>query len=162
MNYYHLNNHIERELSNPEEIKSIFRHGKYATIAMCRSNEPYVVTLSYGYDAARQCLYFHAANKGLKLDFLKSNPDVCGTIIEDGGYIHGECGHNYKSLVFRGEMKVVEDMNEMKHGMEVLLRHLEKDPNVITEKLMKSESFYTAKMVMLRLDLKHVSGKAGR
>jgi hypothetical protein len=48
MKQYHLQNRPDREITSDEEITGILRKGKYAVISMCRDNEPYIVTLSYG------------------------------------------------------------------------------------------------------------------
>jgi len=89
MQKYHLQNRPNREITSAEEIRDILRRGKYVVIALCRDNEPYVVTLSYGYSEKQNCLYFHVATKGLKLDVIRTNPHVCATVIEDGGYVPG-------------------------------------------------------------------------
>jgi hypothetical protein len=128
---------------------------------MCRENEPYIVTLSYGYDPEKKALYFHCAPKGLKLDFIGVNPNVCATVIEDGGYIKGECEHEFRSVVFWGNMQVVKESDEKKHGMGILLHHLEGQDSVIRQKMLKAEGFY-AKMEILRLDIEEIHGKAGR
>ncbi len=161
MQHYHLKNRPNRELKDRNEIIDILKNGKFAVISMCKDNEPYIVTLSYGYDSNTDSLYFHCAPKGLKMDFLAENSNVCATIIEDHGYIDNECGHAYKSVVFWGDMKCVEDLNEKKHGMSILLHHLEKKDTVIKEKMLKSDSFYS-KMEILRLDIKQIHGKAGQ
>jgi len=161
MKTYHLHNRPNRELKAQEEIQSMLKNGKYAIISMCRNNEPYIVTLSYGYDAEKNSLYFHCSKKGLKLDFIASNNKVCATVIEDGGYIMDECSHEYKSLVFWGDMLIVNDLNEKKHGMNILLNHLENKPSIINEYMLKSEANYS-KMHLLRLDIKQIHGKAGR
>lgn len=161
MQKYHLRNRPNRELTDPSEIIAILEKGKYAVIAMCRNNEPYLVTLSYGYDPEKNALYFHCSPEGLKLDFIKQNPQVCATVIEDGGYIADECGHNYKTAVFWGKMNIVSDLDEKKLGMTILLHHLEHKPEIVKEKLLKSEEFYS-KMEVLRLDILEIHAKAGR
>lgn len=161
MQKYHLRNRPNRELTDKSEIIAILEKGKYAVIATCRDNEPYIVTLSYGYDRDKNTLYFHCSPNGLKLDFIKQNPQVCATVIEDGGYIADECGHNYKTAVFWGTMKIVSDLDEKKHGMTILLNHLEHNPEIIKEKLLKSNEFYS-KMEVLRLDILEIHTKAGR
>ena len=88
---YHMINRPNRELTEESDINAILKNGKFVVISMCRDNEPYIVTLSYGYDIENNSLYFHVARQGLKLDFLKSNKVVCATVIEDGGYIMDEC-----------------------------------------------------------------------
>lgn len=161
MKQYHLHNRPNRELTLESEIKSILKNGKFAIISMCRDNEPYVVTLSYGYDLEKGSIYFHCAKNGLKLDFLRFNKNVCATVIEDGGYIIDECGHEYKSVVFWGDMLIVDDLDEKKHGMNVLLDHLENKDSIFKEKMFKSDEFYS-QMEILRLDIKQIHGKAGR
>ena len=161
MNRYHLQNRPDRELKNSSDIDAILKCGQFAVIALCRENEPYIVTLSYGFDRVRNALYFHCAPKGLKLDFLRANSQVCATIIEDDGYIADECGHAYRTVVLRGTMCFVNEVAEKKHGMGVLLRHLEKKDAVIEDKLRQSEKHY-ANMEMLRLDITEIKGKAGR
>ncbi len=87
MEKYHLHNRTERELKDEAEIKAILNKGKFTVISMCRNNEPYIVSLSYGYDVKNNSLYFHCSRKGLKLEFIRENPKVCATVIEDGGYV---------------------------------------------------------------------------
>lgn len=161
MKNYHIHNRPNREIKDNSDIQRILQNGKYSIISMCRNNEPYIVTLSYGYDSKKQSLYFHCATKGLKLDFLSSNKKVCATVIEDGGYIPDECGHEYKSVVFWGDMQIVDDLVEKKYGMSILLHHLENKDSIIKEKILKSDEYYS-KMEILRLDIEQIHGKAGR
>jgi len=161
MKQYHLYNRPNRELTKKVDIDSILMKGKYAVISMCRENEPYIVTLSYGYDADNGALYFHSAKKGLKLDFLNANKKVCATVIDDKGYVMDECGHQYESVVFWGDMHIVNDLRERKHGMSILLHHLEEKDTVIKEKQLKSDDFYS-KMEILKLTIKQIHGKAGQ
>ena len=154
---YHMQNK-EREIKHKAELLEILKQGRYAVISMCRNNEPYVVTLSYGYDIDKNSLYFHAAPKGLKIDFIEQNPGVCATIIDDKGYVMNECDHKYRSVVFWGEMSVVQDMGEKKYGMEILLNHLEDDPAELKEKYLENDE-YLNKATILRLDIKELTGK---
>ena len=158
---YHLNNRPDREITSAEEIAELLRKGKYVTIGLCRDNEPYVVTLSYGYDSANNVMYFHAAQEGMKMDFLKSNPNVCASIIDDGGYIQDECKHPFKTLIIRGLMCVVDDLEEKKHGMHVLLNHLEQKPSVVQHLKLESEGLFS-KMAVLKLAITEIHGKAGK
>lgn len=161
MQQYHLHNRPDRELKSETDINAILKNGKYAVISMCRENEPYIVTLSYGYDSERRALYFHCAQQGLKLDFIGTNSKVCATVIEDRGYIKGECEHEFRSVVFWGDMQVVKDLDGKKHGMNILLQHLEGQDSVVKQKMLKAEGFYS-KMEILRLDIEQIHGKAGR
>jgi nitroimidazol reductase NimA-like FMN-containing flavoprotein (pyridoxamine 5'-phosphate oxidase superfamily) len=156
---YHMTK-AEREVTVGEELSGLLKRGKYASIAMCRRNEPYIVTLSYGYDEQARCLYFHTANKGLKLDFLKENSNACATVVEDGGYLKDQCSHLYFSLVISGQMTVVSDLEEKKHAMEVLLNHLEDNPGPIRQRNLPHDAAYSG-VAMLRLTIGQLSGKRG-
>lgn len=158
---YHLHNRPDREITSTEEIDRLLKKGKYVTIALCRDNEPYVVTLSYGYDLENNALYFHAAHEGMKMDFLKANPKVCASILEDGGYVQEQCEHYFKTLIIRGEMQIVEDLEEMKHGMHVLLNQLEEKPSDIQRLQLKSEGMFST-MAVLKLTISTIHGKSGK
>lgn len=153
---YHLRRK-EKEIRDNKEIIELLKGGKYATISMSKDNEPYIVALSYGYDAFKHALYFHCAKEGQKIDFIKSNPNVCGIIIEDNGYEDG-CGQYFRSIVFRGKMVIIKDLYEKKYGFDVILNHLEKNPNTLKRKFFKEEKTYE-KSGMLRLDISDISGK---
>jgi len=60
----------EKEITDKEEMINILENAEYITIAMSRNNEPYLVTLSHGYDRNQNCIYFHCAKEGKKIDFL--------------------------------------------------------------------------------------------
>jgi nitroimidazol reductase NimA-like FMN-containing flavoprotein (pyridoxamine 5'-phosphate oxidase superfamily) len=119
------------------------------------------VTLSCGYDGQTSSFYFHCANAGLKLDFIRVNPHVCATVIEDGGYIPGECGHSYRTVVFWGDIEIVPSTEEKRRGMTALLNQLETDPEVKRKKLEASDALYES-MVVLKLSITEIHGKAGR
>lgn len=38
----------DRKITDKKELLSIIEKGKYGILGLCRENEPYVVTLSYG------------------------------------------------------------------------------------------------------------------
>src|SRR5665647_2210039 len=124
MRHHHVRRH-DRELTDPEALVSVLKRGRYAAVAMCDHGEPYVVTLSYGFDAGRHALYFHVAPEGRKLDAIAADPRVCATVVIDGGYEQGECKHNYESVVLTGRMAVVTGVEEARHGMRTLTDQFE-------------------------------------
>jgi uncharacterized protein len=154
---YHMNR-ADLAITDPEDLRTILRRGKYTVIALCRENEPYVVSLSYGYDPAKNALYFHCALKGLKLDFIEQNPRACATVINDMGYITGDCDHAFRSVVLWGEMSLVRELDEKKHAVEVLLNSLEPDPEVIKKRSPISDPSYD-KVGILRFDIREMTGK---
>ena len=158
MQKYHMQKK-EREISDKRIILEILKNGKYSTISMCRNDEPYIVTLSYGFDEINNCLYFHSAQNGLKLEFLKENQKVCGTILEDLGYVKSACSHKYRSIVFWGDMTFVEILDEKKHAFDIMLTHLEDNPSKLKKRFFKSEESYK-NTCLLKLEIHLITGKA--
>lgn len=160
MSKYHMSR-PERQIIDEGKIREILTKGKFAVIAMCNDNEPYLVTLSYGYDQAKKVLYFHTGLVGQKIDFINKNPNICATIIDDGGYIPNECEHEYCTVVLRGKLHIVDLPEEKRHGMEVLIKHLEENPDPTIKKLVESNPTYE-KTAVLRLDIDDLTCKKGR
>ena len=75
----------EKEIKEKEEIIQILECTKYISVAMCRNDEPYLVTLSHGYDKEQNCIYFHCAQEGKKIDYLRENNKVWGQALIDKG-----------------------------------------------------------------------------
>jgi len=146
----------EKEITDDREILDIMKNGRFTSISMSKQNEPYIITLSYGYDQVKNALYFHCG-EGQKIDFIKSNPYVCGTIIEDNGY-QEDCIQAFRSVVYRGKITIITEIEEKKHGFVILIDHLEKNPNETKKKLLNSEDVYI-KPVILRLDIENITCK---
>ena len=136
---YHMQKR-EGQIEDESILESILQQGKYAVIALCRKDEPYIVTLNYGYDNVSRVLYFHCAKKGLKSEFVCQNPNVCATIIEDKGYIQSECAQPYRSVIVRGPIEIIEDQDEKQKGLNVLIEHLEENPETVKERVLEQLS----------------------
>ncbi len=161
MSRYHVRR-ADRELTDPAEVDAVFAEGKYVTIAFARGDEPYLVTMSYGFDPTRRALYFHAATEGLKYEFMADNPSVCATVVIDGGYVRGACEHNYTSAVLRGRLARVSDPAELRYGMRVLLDHLELgSPEYEETPALERDEAYE-RMAVLRLNIDEVTAKRGK
>lgn len=154
---YHMQK-SEREIVDEEEMMKILRNGKYIVLAISHGDEPYVLTLSYGLEEESRCLYFHTANKGLKLRIIQKNPKACGTVIEDLGYKHEECSHKFRSVVLFGKISKVDDLLEKKHAMIVMFKHLESNPDAMRQRFLKDDNIYS-KVNILRLDIMEMTGK---
>ena len=157
---YHLRR-ADRELTEPEALEKILRDGKYATIAMVHDGEPYLVTLSYGWDPSANALFFHMAQSGRKIDALAADPRVCATVIADGGYVVGQCKHEYESVVMTGTMRVLTDPAEARAGMRALIGALEDDIAPLWARYNLDGEKQWGRMSIARLDIETITGKAG-
>ena len=147
----------DKEITNVGEMRKILRTAKYVTVAMCLNDEPYIVTLSHGYDEERNCVYFHCAREGKKIDILKANNLVWGQALVDAGYIQGACDHLYSSTHFRGRVTFVEDMGEKEHALHVMIESLDENPKKIIEEQLTPTSIQ--RVTIGRIDIDHMSGK---
>ena len=157
MEKYHGLRRKEQEIRNDVELKAILAKTQYVTVAMCRDNEPYLVTLSHGYDGERNAIYFHCAFEGKKIDFLRANDRVWGQALVDRGYVRGNCDHLFSSVQFGGRARFVEDAEEKRHALEVMIRQLEGEPDkVIAAKVSDAR---VAATNIGRIDIEFMGGK---
>jgi nitroimidazol reductase NimA-like FMN-containing flavoprotein (pyridoxamine 5'-phosphate oxidase superfamily) len=145
----------DREITDSDALKQVLKSTKYVTIALCMDNEPYLVSLSHGYDEPRNCLYFHCADEGKKLVYLKANSKVWGQAVQDYG-VTDECDYAYTSVHFKGTLSLIDDLSEKQHAMEVMVRQLSENPE---EKLAKIKPEKLAKTTMGRIDVSYMTGK---
>jgi nitroimidazol reductase NimA-like FMN-containing flavoprotein (pyridoxamine 5'-phosphate oxidase superfamily) len=145
----------EREITDPAEMRSVLKNTKYVTVAQCMNNEPYLVSLSHGYDEEKNCLYFHCAPEGKKLVYMQANNRVWGQAVLDYG-VTDECDYAYTCVEFWGKMVLIEDLAEKQHGMAVLVRQVSLNPE---EKLAKIKPEKLAKTTMGRIDIEGMTGK---
>lgn len=147
----------EKTITNQDEIKEILLNEKYITLALAKDNIPYIVTLSHGYDMIKNCIYFHCANKGKKMDYLNSNNKVWGQAIDDLGYLEGKCSHAFKTAQFEGKVSFVTDFNEKRHALTLMINQLESDPKAVIEKQLKESAI--KKVTIGRINIENLSGK---
>ena len=155
---YHMRR-MDKAIADVEEMKKILRSTEYVTIAMSKDNEPYMVSLSHGYDEANNCIYFHCAKEGKKLDYLKSNNAVWGQALQDHGYRQGECTHLYASVHFKGRVTLLMDPDEKLRALSLMARRLDGDPErLITgwrpERLVET--------VVGRIEIEYMTGKKSK
>ncbi len=130
---YHMRR-TDREIKDPHALEQVVKNGKYAVIALCKNNQPYIVTLSYGYDSKNRSLYFHGAKQGQKYDYINANSKAYLIVIDDKGFIENECGHSYRSVVMKGEMTILVDDEERVQAVKVVIDHFEKSPDRMMKK----------------------------
>jgi nitroimidazol reductase NimA-like FMN-containing flavoprotein (pyridoxamine 5'-phosphate oxidase superfamily) len=147
----------EKSLEDKEEMIDILRKTKYVTIAMCQNNTPYLVTLSHGYDPEKNVIYFHCAFEGKKIDILKSNNIVWGSALLDKGYVSGKCDHLYATTHFRGTVTFIDNIEEKRHALIIMIQQLESDPKEVINKQISEKSLNRVNIG--RIDIDYLSGK---
>jgi nitroimidazol reductase NimA-like FMN-containing flavoprotein (pyridoxamine 5'-phosphate oxidase superfamily) len=147
----------DQEITDKEEIRAILREAHYVTMAMCHGGEPYLVTISHGYDAEQDVIYFHCAHEGKKVDILRANPVVWGEAVLDKGYDGPECEQEYATAQFRGTVTFPADESEKRHGLAVLLRQFGADVDKFFAK--EDADRKVGGVNIGRVDIDYMSGK---
>lgn len=118
----------EREVTDLGIIRTILEGGKYLHLALVDEGMPYVLPMNYGFEleGGRLTIYLHCANAGYKLDVIAKNP-VCAFALESDvvpfeGKLPCQYGNAYSSVMGRGTVAVVADVEEKKKAMSVLMK----------------------------------------
>ena len=159
MSRYHLRR-SEKAMDDPREIEGVLASVRIMTVACCLESEPYIFTVDFVWDRQARELWFHCATEGRKMKILQANPRVCITVVEDRGYIDGECDHAYRSLVLEGKASVVTDLSEKRRALELLARKHERQPEAVLARFADNDEA-VRKVGMVRVSVDSVSGKQG-
>ena len=117
----------DREILDINVIFDILTRCDTVRIGIQGEKYPYVVPVSFGVEMAdgKPVIYFHCARQGMKLDLLKANARVCveGDIfIKTETTAHG-ITTRYESVIGFGECQLVENPDEVIHGLRLLTEH---------------------------------------
>lgn len=147
----------DREMRGKREILEVIMNEDYMTIAMCRGEEPYLATVNHAYERELNCLYFHCAGEGKKVDYLKANPIVWVQILEDRGYVQGKCDYDYRTVQIKGRANRVTDLGEKRRALGLLIEKLESDPEPSKKRLLTVKSI--RRVAVFRVDIESMTGK---
>jgi nitroimidazol reductase NimA-like FMN-containing flavoprotein (pyridoxamine 5'-phosphate oxidase superfamily) len=115
----------EREIKDRTAIEEIVARATVCRLALCQDGIPYVVPLSFGY--ADDCLYFHSATEGRKIEVIRANPNVCFEVDLPEEYVDAEapCGWTlkYRSVIGFGTAHLLETVEDKKRALDVILAH---------------------------------------
>jgi len=118
----------ERQITDLKQILDILDKGKVLHLGLCVQDEPYVVPMNYGYiqEEGNLVIYLHSAVRGKKLDMIAANPKVFFEIDCDllpfVGVLPCQYGLSYSSVMGKGMARIVEDVEEKKKAMTILMK----------------------------------------
>lgn len=159
MKEYHPLRRSEKAIKDEKIISNILKEQPYLTIALCNDNNPYLVTLNYAYDTENEIFYIHCANSGKKNEYLINNSNVWGQIMEDGGYLKGECDYKYRTIHFKGNFQFIEDLTEKRRALELMIDKFEEDPEPVRVKFINEKALKNVNIG--RIQIETITGKQG-
>ena len=148
----------ERQITDPEQIQKILDTAGVLYLGLCVNNEPYVVPMNYGYtmEDEKLVLYLHSALKGKKLDMIRENPKVFFALDCDrlpfAGQVACQYGLAYSSVMGRGTACIVEDVEEKKKAMSVLMKTQTQKDFTFNERLVSI-------VAVIRIDVSEYTAK---
>ncbi len=159
-----MNHPIRRtdRIASPTEMKRIISQAKILHLGLFDKEYPYVIPLHYGFEwdseKERGVFYMHCALKGHKLDLIRKNPNACVEIETDVKLVSGsdvpcQYGSLYASVIARGKIYIVNEIQEKCHGLKLLMQNQTGKDFKITEEM-------AAKVAVLKLIVTQCSAKA--
>jgi len=118
----------ERQITDEAVIRDILDRAKVLNLGLSVNDEPYVVPMNYGYtlEDGKLVMYLHSAVKGKKLDMIRANNKVFFALDCDRDPFEGKVacqyGLAYSSVMGRGTARIVEDVEEKKQAMSILMK----------------------------------------
>ena len=143
-----------QQLSEAESI-GILQKATSGTLALLGDNGyPYAVPISYVYHEGK--LYFHSALAGHKVDAIRKCENASFCVIEQDDVQPKKYTTFFRSVIAFGRIHIIEDEQEKLETARMLGNRY--NPND-EENLQKEIESGFARMLMIRFDIEHLTGK---
>ncbi len=119
----------DREICDNQQLFQIIDNCKICRVAMQDQDGIYIVPLNFGYvyRKERLTLYFHSAKEGRKLNAIMKESRVGFEMDCEHRLIEAEnaCsyGYAYQSIIGNGNAEIVDDCEERKRALAILMKH---------------------------------------
>jgi uncharacterized protein len=144
----------DRELSL-EVATRLLAEGEYGFLATVGTDgQAYGLPLNYVYK--NNCLYFHSALEGHKLENIKANNKVSFCVVGRTKVLPDKFSTEYESAIAFGTASVVQG----KERYDALLSILEKYSPDFLEEGKRAIAKYDDKTTIIKVDIDHLTGKA--
>src|SRR5210317_966612 len=136
-------------------IIGLLQNAEYGVLSTVDGNEqPYGVPLNYV--LMNNCIYFHCALEGHKLDNLAANPKVSFCVVGRTKVLPAEFSTEFESVIVFGRASVIEG-EERYQALNALIEKY--SPEFVSEGSAYIEKF-DSQTNLVRLEIQHMTGKA--
>ncbi len=152
----------DREITDHVWIIALLNRADYGVLATCKDGQPFTVARNFSYDAENHAIYFHGARKGRTFENAEAGVKANLNVSEMGDWLIADRAMNfgvkYKGVVVFGQLSIVEDADEAKHALQLLMdKHFpDLRPDVDYEATTDVDLKVTA---VIRMDIDSWSGK---
>lgn len=145
----------KRQQLSEEKSIGILQKSTAGTLALLGDNGyPYAVPISYVYADGK--LYFHSALSGHKIDAIRNCDKASFCVIDKDDVQPERYTTYYRSVIAFGRIHIIEDEQEKLETARLLGDRY--NPNQ-EEALQKEIEKGLSRMVMIRFDIEHLTGK---
>ena len=136
-------------------IIGLLQNGEYGVLSTVDGNEqPYGVPLNYV--LINNCIYFHCALEGHKLDNLVANPKVSFCVVGRTKVLPAEFSTEFESVIVFGRASVIEG-EERYQALNALIEKY--SPEFVSEGSAYIEKF-DSQTNLVRIEIQQMTGKA--
>lgn len=115
----------DRAVEDDAWIEAFLQRAPYAVIATSYEGQPFINTNLFVYDPGARAIYFHTNREGRTRFNLEANPRACFSVSEMGRLLPAdtalEFSVEYSGVTAFGQVRVLSDESEAKHGLQLLL-----------------------------------------
>ena len=144
----------EKEITSKKEIEKILQESHVCRLAMVDGNKPYMVPMNFGYKD--ECLFFHSAKQGRKIDVIKKNPHVCFEVDHlikfKKAKMACDWGIEYKSVIGSGRAVFLEDSKGKRAALHIIMSQYSDRAFDYSDEMLE-------KTAVIKLVINHMTGK---
>ena len=144
----------ERKMTE-EAVIELIENENVLRLGLSVDNRPYVVPLNYGFK--NKTFYIHCAREGRKLDMIRENSLVCVEVEGSNEIVKGEIACQYttkfSSVIGYGQAVILENVDEIKDGLDVLMAQFSDETFTYNEKLL-------SRIAIIKVEMSELSGKS--
>ena len=144
----------EKEIIDKSEIEAIICKSMVCRLGLADNDTPYIVPLCFGYKD--NCLYFHSAKEGRKIEIIKRNNTVCfefeGDLEIQAGKAACDWGMEFRSVIGYGRASLIEDSDAKRKALDVIMTQYADGAFEYSEKAFE-------KTLVIKVEIKSMTGK---
>jgi len=115
----------DRELNRDSALAVVDKCFYSVLATISTDGSPYCIPLSMAREG--ECVYFHSAKEGHKVDNLRHNNRVCISCVGYAQVVPGSFALFYESAIINGVALEITDHEEMIHALEIISRRYTPD-----------------------------------
>lgn len=148
----------DRILENEQSIE-LLKKSEYGFLNLGQTENGYAygIPINYVYDENQNCLYFHCAPEGQKIDCLKNNNLVSLCVVGKTKPISNQFTTLYESSIIFGVADIYLSEDEKRKGLRLLIQKYSPMDSELGEKYMEKSFNRT---FVFKIVIEHMTGKA--